>query len=140
MRVTSLVSGLLAIGFLCSPVQAQGDTVQLIEVSGKVLVNTGKGFAPAVEGQSIGNGAKILVGENAFARISGPCDLTLPEKRVTSIDLKTMCDDVTITPTASNPAPGGIPPVAVGLGFVAIVAGTAILATATDNDDPVSAP
>jgi hypothetical protein len=140
MRAISLISGLLAIGCLCSPAWAEGDNFQLIEISGKVLVNTGKGFAPAVEGQTVGDGSKILVGENAVARISGPCELSLPEQRITSVNLKTLCNDVIITPTAINSAPGGIPPVVVGLGFAAVAAGAAILVTATENNNSVSAP
>jgi hypothetical protein len=136
-------------------VAAEPAGVHLEAVSGKVLVNQGKGFAAGRSNVTLKAGTKIMVGENSGALLVVPesdagagCQIELKPASVTRVAGAGMCDtqlgdaqglveQPIITPTAAEPS--SIPPEAVALGFVAIAAGAAVY-TFVDNDNPTSPP
>lgn len=142
MRLAYCLSCAAALGFLSVPAISAEKSFELTEVAGKVLITTKDGVVPAVLGQQVTEGTRIFVGEDASARVSaadGNCDVPLPSRKVTVVNYKKLCD-ITITPTAINRAPGGLPPPAVGLAFFAVVAVVGGISIAKGNKNkPISA-
>jgi hypothetical protein len=132
--------------------------VHLEGVSGKVLVNQGKGFSAGLTNVSLKSGSKIMLGEDSTATLVFPqtklhdaCQVELKPSSVTRVAGHGMCDaqmgetqglveQPIITPTAGSGTPSSLPPEVVGLGFVAIVAGAAIYGVANNGDKPASGP
>ncbi len=137
---------------------AEPMSVHLEGVSGKVLVNQGKGFSAALANAPLKNGAKIMLGEQSTATLVFPeskvhaaCQVELTAASVTRVTGYGMCDTQVgetqglvdqpiITPTAGSGTPSAIPPEVVAFGFVAIVAGAAVYGLTGSNDKPVSGP
>jgi hypothetical protein len=141
MRIALSLSCATALALLSGAAISAEKTFELTEVTGKVLVTTRDGALPAELGQQIAEGTRIFVGSDSVARVStadGVCNIALPPEKVTIVSYKNLCD-VQITPTSSDPAPGGLPPPAVGLAFFGVAAGAAVWTLIDDDDDPVSA-
>jgi hypothetical protein len=144
---------------LASAAFAAEPAVPRIEaVAGKVLVNQGKGFSVATKSMAVKSGTKIMVGQDSHAVLVFPaagadagCRVKLAPLSMTRVAGPEMCDaalansggvfeNPVITPTASEAAPGGLPPAAVGLGFFTIVAGVGVASLFENNGKPISAP
>jgi hypothetical protein len=142
MRIPLYLSCLTAFALLSVPALSAEKSLELTEVSGKVLVTTRDGVLPAAMGQQLADGSRVFVGNNAAARVmsaDGTCNIALPPEKVTVINYKKLCD-VQITPTAYDGASGGLPPPAVGLAFFGVAAGAAVSTFLEDDDNPVSGP
>lgn len=105
-----------------SVVSASAATVA--EVQGTVLVNTGQGFRPAVAGQELPAGAKVMINAGGRARISYPnfCVATLSPGQVYTVPQQAPCG-------AGSPyIPGELLPhdYAIG-GAVAVAVGVAVI-------------
>jgi hypothetical protein len=151
-----------------SPSHANPSTATLLGVSGKVLINDGKGFKVAAPDAILNQGSDVFVDENSSATIhfnTGNCNVLLAAGSVTRISDASMCqeamineslpnglrgviDDVVITPVNGYAAPppppvgaGFISPYAIAGGFLAIGA-TTIAYTVLVHDDsvPVTVP
>ncbi len=140
MRIALSLSCAAAFACLSVPAVSAENSFELTEVSGKVLLTTEDGALPAALGQQLPEGTRIFVGDDAIARIAsadGSCSFMLPTQKVTIVDYKNLCG-VQITPTASDYAPGGLPPPVVGLMFFGGAATVVAISIATnDKDDPV---
>jgi hypothetical protein len=135
-----LIASSAALTCLATGAVAAEQSFQLLDISGKVLVNSGKGFAPAEANQALNEADQVFVGKNAVARVSIPeigCTATLPENKVSVMNAKALCKDPKITPAAYEGVPGEIPPVVIVGGIVAISAGAFIYAL-TEDGTPVS--
>ncbi len=148
LTVISLPVLLSSASFAAEPVGAY-----LEAISGKVLVNQGKGFSVGQGNVTLKSGTKVMVGENSGAVLVYPatesnagCQIELKPTSVTRVTGAEMCDtqlgetqglagDVVITPTAAE---SGIPPVLVGVGFFAIAAGAFAYSLSENDDDPIS--
>jgi hypothetical protein len=143
MRIAYSLSCVAALTLISVPALSTENALQLVDLSGKVLVTSKNGVAPAKIGQSLESGARVFVGEGATARVTsfdGSCDVTLPSEKVTVINRQKLCD-VQITPTAIEGGGGGLPPPVVGLAFFGAAAAVVGISIATsDNDDPISTP
>jgi hypothetical protein len=124
-----------------SPSYSAEHLFQLSEVTGKVLVKTTLGTSSATVGQRLAAGTRIFVGDDSAARITtidGSCDVILPTQKVSIIN-QALCEP-TITPTATESGPSGVPPPAVGLAFFGTAAIVTGIILAQKKDDPVSPP
>jgi hypothetical protein len=132
----SIISILATIGTLAttSSVYAASSTAVLLNSTGKVLINSGNGFEPAISETRIKAGYDVFVAENSSATIHfnmGNCNVVLAAGSVTRITDASLCqetlatqdlpmgmrgllDDVVITPVNGYVAPPP-PPVALGL-------------------------
>jgi hypothetical protein len=159
VRLLTFISSALLISGTCLAADPAG--ARLEAVSGKVLVNQGKGFSAATDSMGLRFGSRIMVGQNAGARLVFPatktaaaCSLELQSTSMVTVTGPDMCDESssakamlfeqpTITPTAMDGGSGGVPPAAVGLGFFVAAGAAAAIFVATDNngnDTPVSTP
>jgi hypothetical protein len=145
--------------FLSGASIAAEPTVTRLEfISGKVLVNQGKGFVTANSNTLLQPGTEIFVGDDSTATLSfaqnhqqKPCSVVLKPASVTTVSDSGMCEEVNeaaidsfettkITPVAGDPPPSQIPPpVAAGV-FVTSVAALAIfgLVQGDKKDTPIS--
>lgn len=142
--------------------QADTGSAELIDVSGKVLVNTGKGFHVAQQQATLTIGAEIFVADSASATVhflQSKCEIVLAPASVTRITGSDMCQqaspnavlfhgangEVTITPANGtiipvSGAPSGIiSPYYIAGGIFAINA-AALTSAFLAKDSPVSAP
>ncbi len=144
-----LYGAVLSLVLMTSSVLAGNGAATISDFSGKVLINKGKGFVPAVGVTSLGAGDKVLVGENSFAVLSyAECAVSISSPTVISITKTAPCiggaEDVAIVqPVAGSVGapPPTIPVPLIVLG-VAGAAGVAIIASGVldDNNDPASGP
>jgi hypothetical protein len=147
MRKSGFMPVMALLGLLSPAAFAADAPVILADIQGKVLVNSGEGFRAAKLGETLAIGDKVLVSENAAARLTGPCEVILPEKQITVVRTDTLCaaEAAVITPTHARPVPppppvGGAPVVA-GIGvFVAALGAFIITTLDNDSDNPVSGP
>jgi hypothetical protein len=153
---------ILALPFVLSATVSASELAdaRLQSVSGKVLVNQGKGFGAAADLMVVKAGSRIVVGKDSTATLVFPsdpsgegCNVELAAATVTNVTGRDMCaaqlsdtrafvGQPVITPTASDGASDSSA-VAVGLGFATLVGAAGIIAIVTnddDNDTPVSAP
>jgi hypothetical protein len=142
--------------------QADAGSAELTDVSGKVLVNVGKGFHVAKPQAILAMGNEVFVAEGASATLLFPgskCEVVLAPASITRISNSDMCQhagrnsalfrsadgEVVITPVngtilpASGAAPGIISPYYIAGGIFAINAAAFTNAVLT-KDSPVSAP
>jgi hypothetical protein len=138
---------------------AEPAPARLEAVAGKVLVNQGKGFSAATKDMALRPGTKIMLGQDGAAVLAFPATATAPGCKVplaplsmTRVTGPNVCsrplaesggvfDQPVITPTASEEAPGGIPPAAIGVGFFAVTFGAGVVTLFEDNNKtPISAP
>ncbi len=113
----SVLVGLLTCAVLATSSFAAGNVAVVGDVSGKVLVNRGKGFVPVSGSLQLNVGDRVMVGENSFATLSyAECAVSLAKPTVVSVAAVAPCatgvvEDagVFITPTADMPY---TPPVA----------------------------
>jgi hypothetical protein len=160
VRILTTFSVLLFVGnpaFAADPEDAR-----LEAVLGKVLVNQGKGFSVAKDNLLLKIGSTIMVGEDGGATLVFPatktaaaCSVELQPVSVITVSGPAMCaedpgtkvklfEQPTITPTATDATPGGIPPAVVGVGAfgAALAVGAYVILDGNDNNAsiPVSAP
>jgi hypothetical protein len=142
MRKSGFMPVMALLGLLSPAAFAADAPVVLADIQGKVLVNSGEGFRAAKLGETLAIGDKVLVSENAAARLTGPCEVTLPEKQITVVRTDTLCaaEALVITPTHSPPPPVGGAPVVAGIGVFVAALGAFIITTLDDDDNPVSGP
>jgi hypothetical protein len=130
-------------------------------VSGKVLVNTGKGFKVAAADTVVGAGSEVFLADGASATVhfnGANCDVVLAPTNVTRITDEKMCQpatvntamfrgtdgDFVITPvngTYLAPAPaasGAISPLFIA-GGIFVVGAAALSQSFLENEDPVTA-
>jgi hypothetical protein len=166
MKKSQVLATLVMLG-LCSSstfVHAGSASIQLISVSGKVLVNSGKGFMQAKGTANLKPGDSVFLADGAIATVQfNGCSVALQSARVTQITDETMCEfanmdnrisshlrgtelDVVITPTngtyiPAGPAPvsGLISPYAIAGGIFAISA-AAFTQAILEKETPVTAP
>jgi hypothetical protein len=152
--------------FAASPAMANSSAVTILGVTGKVMVNLGNGFEPALPDTVINQGTEVFVAENSSAIVrfnAGNCNVLLAAGSVTRITDASMCqqaslssplpqgmrgliDDVVVTPVngyAPPPpppvAPGFISPYFIAGGFLAV--GTATVAfSVLQHDQPAPVP
>jgi hypothetical protein len=145
MRFAYPLCCLAVLASFATPSLSSDNKIEILEISGKVLVTTAEGVFPAEAGQSLAEGSSVFVGDDATARLAATdlnCQITLPTGKVTVINTQKLCD-VKITPTATDGGyPGGVSPPVVGLLFFGAVMTSAIVAVALDedDDDPISVP
>lgn len=86
------------------------------DLSGKVLVNTGTGFAPAHPSVALKQGDRVLVGNSSFATLSfKTCDMALTEPTVFTVTDVAPCETAAIQPVADLPGGGAYPPGGAGV-------------------------
>jgi hypothetical protein len=138
----AFLSALAAATLFAAPSFAYESDIELLSVSGKVLVQTSKGFVQGVAGQPIADGSRVMVGDDSSAVVvSGlaGCQVQLPQGKVTIINAETMCNPAAITPVHSReplPPPVDGTAVLLGVGFFGAVLTTGIIVTATNNNSP----
>jgi hypothetical protein len=127
------------------------NTALFKNISGKVLVNTGDGYASASPAMKLKAGDTVMLGENATASIyfpSAKCAAVLPKASVTTITGADMCqqamapagDGPIITPANSGPPPvGEIPPLFIAGGIV-VLSAAALIDGFSHNSKPLSGP
>ncbi len=87
--VFGLMASLIA---TVSVAQAANSVAVIGDASGKVMVNSGKGFVPVKGSFALGAGDKVLVGENSFATISyAECAVSLSKPTVFSVTKTAPC-------------------------------------------------
>ncbi len=88
----------------------------VMDLSGKVMVNAGQGFAPASQALALKAGDRLLVGENAFATLSfKTCTVSLTKPTVFTVSDTPPCDGALVQPVADLPGGGAYPPGGAGL-------------------------
>jgi hypothetical protein len=143
---------------MSSSIAGAAGLAEITSSSGKVLVNTGKGFVPVVGMMSLNAGDAVMVGEGAQAQISYAtgCTVTAEASSVMTIADAAPCqagevigsvDSLFVTPTADvdyTPAAGlaFLPLLLVGTVVVGggILVATGVLSDGGSGSDPVSAP
>src|SRR5690348_16120630 len=86
-----------------APAWADGEIVEISEMQGKVLVNTGNGYAPVPDMTLLNEGDTVMVGDNSGAiivYIDTKCRVRLPAHTVTTISLPDPCKAAAIPPAA----------------------------------------
>jgi hypothetical protein len=147
LRMKKTLVTLLSLAMMSSSVLAGGSAATITDFSGKVLVNHGKGFAPASGVVSLNAGDKVMVGENSFAVVSfAECAVSLSTPTVLAIAEKAPCatasgDVAVISPVADMDVAAApiIPVPLIVLGVVGI-AGVGLVASGVldDKNDPAS--
>jgi hypothetical protein len=124
---------------------SSANAASLIDASGSVMVNKGKGFVPAVGNVKLNAGDKVLVGDGGFASVSyGKCTVSLDKPTVHAVTKTAPCDQPVISPVADMDAPmaagfAGLPlPLLLIGGVAAIGTGVVIYNVLDDEDDCVS--
>lgn len=114
---------------------AANEIVEISEMSGKVLVNTGNGYAPVPDMALLNEGDTVMVGDNGSAVIvylDTRCRVRLPARSVTTISLPDPCKSAAIPPSGSSLV---AQPVAwIALGGIAFAGGLALLIANHDNE------
>jgi hypothetical protein len=123
----------------------------LSNVSGEVLVNTGKGFVAVVENQAVTlkPGDKILVRDNSFATVSfAKCAVALSQPTVFTVAKSAPCEESASLPeqsTVISPAATGNEALASEAALVStavtgaiIIGGGAVLIDSLTNDKRIS--
>lgn len=152
MRTSVFLSTVAVLSALSLPALAEPEASGVLSVvQGKVLVNVGKGFVAASEGQSLKAGDRIMVGKDATASLwlkDANCTLALPAQHVTLLRKGMSCQaaslvpdgPVHIVPASSDGQPSGvIDPRLIAGGIFLIGTGAVILSTHM-KDTPVSSP
>jgi hypothetical protein len=141
MRVKTVLMALTAFAAMSIGVQAAEGKYKLVDVSGKVLLQTKSGFKAVTDQQVIATGSRIFVGQEASATIvntDGTCNAVLPAGQVTVVDPAAVCGGATISPVAYEGVPGEIPPPVILGVFVAVIAGATIYSLSENSERPVS--
>lgn len=154
MRKLLIAATIILTGFGLPAFAAETPFAILKNISGKVLINQGKGFVVAKPQVALKSGDKIMVGEEAaatvvFAEIS--CILDLAPLAVTTITDASMCappaplessaaleTQPAIIPAVGEPPAGVIPPGFIATGIFAVGAGALVDAATQDNASAVT--
>lgn len=126
-----------ALAVMAGQAWADDEVVEISEMKGKVVVNTGNGYAPVANLTLLKEGDTVMVGENGGAIIiylDTKCRVRLPAKTVTTISLPDPCKKAAVLP----PAGGGLiaqPVTWIALGGLAFAGGIAVLIANHDNND-----
>jgi hypothetical protein len=116
---------------------AADEVVEISEMSGKVLVNTGNGYAPVPDMALLNEGDTVMVGDNGSAiivYIDTKCRVRLPARTVTTISLPDPCKNSAAIPQASSSFVSQ-PVTWIALGGLAFAGGIALLITSHDNEE-----
>jgi hypothetical protein len=122
--------GSMALAFACGVLAAGGvEAATLVNVSGDVLVNTGRGFVRATEGQRIDPGNRVMIGSSGGAAtiVYDPLCIERVERgRAVIVQQGVPC---TVAGASTTPAPvgAGISQGALIVGGVAIAVGAGVL-------------
>lgn len=126
---------------------AANEIVEISEMSGKVLVNTGNGYAPVPDMSLLNEGDTVMVGDDGSAiilYIDTKCRVRLPAKTVTTISLPDPCKRAAIPPAGAASSLVAQPVTWIALGGLAFAGGIALLIANHDNEQgnppPVSLP
>ena len=88
----TISASLLALAMFSSAAFAGNVAATISDFSGKVLVNQGKGFVPALGSISLKAGDKVMVGENSFAVVSyAECAVSISSPTVLSVTKDAPC-------------------------------------------------
>ena len=114
----------------------------LVKASGKVLVNSGKGFKKFAGDVPVKAGDRVLVGEDSKATVKyGSCDVIVMEPSVYTILQESPCAGGVVVPADDSAAgPAGLPPAALPVVLVGgVVVSCAVFCgdLLNDNDVPV---
>jgi hypothetical protein len=161
VNVSEAVMRLISTVVLCLSMVAPGvataagtppsETAILRDLSGKVLINVGKGFIAASADSAVKSGDSLLLGPDGFAQLYFPkakCTALVPAAKVTVVTGSEMCQqamlpktvldpaaNAIITPAHSAPLPpaGEIPPLLIASGIFVIGTAAAIAAFTEKN-------
>jgi len=114
---------------LLAMVSSSVDAATLVNLTGDVLVNGGRGFARAVEGQNLRPGDRVMVGRgggSATIAYDPLCIERVEVGRVATVAGGVPCN---VTGTATSPAAfgAGVPSTALIIGGGAAVVGAGVL-------------
>jgi hypothetical protein len=136
LRIAAIAAALAA---MAGAVLADGEVVEISEMQGKVLVNTGNGYAPVPDMSLLNEGDSVMVGDNSGAiivYIDTKCRVRLPAHTVTTISLPDPCKSAVVVPPAGAGASLISQPLAwIALGGLAFAGGIAFLITDHDNEE-----
>jgi hypothetical protein len=146
-------SALICLFASASVVSAAQSVATVQDVSGKVLVNKGKGFAPVAGSVQLNAGDRILVGEDSFATISyAECAVSLAKPTVFTVakaapcvagQVGTVVDGVMVSPVADVPSTYAAPlpwPAILLIGGGAAVVTVIAVSTKGKKGTPASPP
>ena len=115
---------------------AADEVVEISEMSGKVLVNIGNGYAPVPDMTLLKEGDTVMVGDDGSAiivYIDTRCRVRLPARTVTTISLPDPCKSAAIPPVSSSFV--AQPVTWIALGGLAFAGGIALLIANHDGDN-----
>jgi hypothetical protein len=110
--ITAVCVGLMSASALSAGVDLP--VAKMTDVNGKVMVNLGEGFVPAVLDMGLKAGDRVFVGEQSLATVSYEgCAVVLDKPAVISIKADGGCDVATsIQPVADLPSSADTGPIA----------------------------
>jgi hypothetical protein len=142
--------------------QAGTGAAELVDVSGKVLVNLGKGYVPAKNDALLDLGTEIFVAEDSGATLhflNSKCKVELAPASITRVSGTDMCQqasrntatfygadgEVVVTPVNGTVIPGSIAPTGIIspyyiAGGIFVINASAFTYSVLQKDLPVSAP
>lgn len=119
---------------------AVGSIVE-VETKGNVSISKVTGYEPAVAGDTLLSGARLMVGPGSWASVQfgSSCQFTVPENQTLRIDLVEggNCAWYKDPNQAVAPPSGNATTIIVGATGIAAIVGGALLLS-TGDDDPVS--
>ena len=105
-----LIAGVLGLGlaFGATAAEAPKSNSALTEAKGKVLVNTGKAFAPAALDMRLKEGDRVMVQEDSEAIITfdDGCKLEVDENKLVTVPDRSSCAGAVVMQQGINPEGG----------------------------------
>jgi len=121
---------------------ANTGVVEISQMRGKILVNSGNGYAPVPDMSLLNEGDTVMVGDGSSAIIvyvDTNCRVKLPAKTVTTITLPDPCKSAA-APIGSSSSFISQPATWLALGGLAFAGGIAFLVTSHDNEEGNDSP